>query len=165
MLLCLDNIAVLIIFAVDQHDVSVISLRFFVKKFEDALRARQSHDDTVELHADLVDGHTETLVESQETCQTADRKARVRIKGEKASHERYDHVVGISHLTIDGADHICKGVCLKSALVEFFIEFIESLYRLFFVAEYFDYFLPCHSLLDKSVQFAEVFLLRHEIPA
>ena len=31
------------------------------------------------------------------------------------------------------------------------------------MAEYFDNFLPCHGLLDKSVQFAEILLLRDEI--
>ena len=128
MLFSFDNIALFIIFTVDQHDISVVCLRFFVKKFEDALCARKSHNDTVELHAHLVDRHAEALVKSQETRQAADCKARVRIEGEKAPHERHDHVVGIAHLRVDRTDHICKGVCLVGALVELFIELIESLY-------------------------------------
>ena len=128
MLLSLNDIAAFIILTVDQHDVSVVRLRFFVKKFEDALCARKSHNDTVELHAHLVDRHAETLVESQKTRQAADCEAGIRIEGEKTSHERYDHVVGIAHLRVDRTNHICKGVCLVSALVELFIELIESLY-------------------------------------
>ena len=165
MFVSLNDLSVFIVFAVDQHDVSVICLRFLVQKLEDALRAGKSHDDAVELHTHLVDGHAEALIKSQKACQAADCKAGIRIKSEKRSHQRDDHVVSVAHLRIDGTDDICKGIGLKRTLVEFFIEFIESLNGLLFVAEHFDNFLSSHSLLDKAVQFTDILLLRDEILA
>ena len=159
-LVCLNDRSVFIIFAVDQHDVSLVGLRLFVQKLEDTFRTRKSHDDTVELHTYLVDGHTETLIE---TCKAPDSKARVRIEGEKRSHQCDDHVIRVAHLRVDGPDDIRKGICLVGALVKFFIEFIEGLNGLLFVTEYFDNFLPCHGLLDKTVQLTDILLLRDEI--
>ena len=162
---CLHNIAVLVVLAVDQHDIALIRLRRLVEESKDPLGARKSHNNAVELHADLVDRHTEALIECQKACQSSDCEPRIRIQRQKRADKGHDYVVGIPHLGIDRSDHIGESVRLESALVELLIEFVESLDRLFLVAEHLDHLLPGHGLLDEAVELTDISLLRDKVLA
>ena len=63
------------LFGVDEQDIAVIDLGRLIHELEDTLCTGHSHDDRVELLADLVDRHVEALVESKETCKSAKGKA------------------------------------------------------------------------------------------
>ena len=164
MLIGLDDLPVFI-FTVDQHDVALVCLGLFIQQAENTLRARQGHDDTVELHGDLVDRHADILGKGQETGQGAHRKADELVEGHQAAHRGRDNVIQVAHLGIDGADDVGIGVRLESALVEILIQFIKVPDVLLLMAEDLDDLLAGHHFLNESVEFTQVLLLGHEVPA
>ena len=165
MFLSLNDIAVFIVFAVDQHDVSLVGLRLFIQEIEDTLRAGQRHDDAVELHADLVDRHAETLVESEEARKAADRKSGIGVQCQQRSYKSHNYVIGISHLGVHRSDHVRESVGLVSALIQFLVQLVKRLDRFLLVAEYLDDLLACHRLLNKAVELTDIFLLRDKVPS
>ena len=159
----LDDLPVCIALTVDQHDIAVVRLGLCVHELENALRAGQGHDDTVELHADLVDRHGETPVQGQETGEGTDCKSGIGIDRQNTAHDRADHIVGVSQLSIDRTDDIGKAIGFCGTLVQLFIELIEFADRLLFMAEHLDDFFAGHGLLNKPVQFTQIPLLGNEI--
>ena len=161
----LDDGTVRAALTVDQHDITFIGLGLGIHQIENTLRTCQSHDDAVELHAHLIDGHGKAPVQGQKACQRTDRKAGVGIDGENAAYDRAEHIVGISQLSVDRADDIGKSIGLCRTLVEFLVKNVEIPDRLLLMAEHLDDLFSRHGLLNKAVQLTQIPLLRYKIPA
>ncbi len=150
---------------VHQLHIALVHLRLLVHEPENPVRARQSHDDAVELLAHLVDGHVEGFVEIQEAGKASQGQSRHAGDGQDTAHNGADHVAQVAQLRIDGHHDIGETVSLVSAVEQLFVQLIELLQALLLVAEHLDHLLACHSLLDASVQGAQGLLLSHEITA
>ena len=61
-LLRLFDLAPAVLFGIHQLNIALIQLRCLIHQLEETICTCQSHHDTVELLADLVDGHAEGLV-------------------------------------------------------------------------------------------------------
>ena len=58
-----------------QFHVAFIGFGNLVQETEDPVSTGQAHDDRIELHADLSNGHVEAFIKGQETGQAAQSKA------------------------------------------------------------------------------------------
>ena len=152
---------------VDEGHVAVILLGRLVEHREDTLRARESHDNAVELLADLCDRLAEALVERQEADKAAERDSEEAAdRGrEHAARDRAEYVADVAHLGVDRHENICEHIGVVGAVEKGVVELIELLNALFLVVENLDDLLTLHHLLDVAVLLAEVDLLREEILA
>ena len=136
---------------IDQGHIACVGLLRFIHELEDPLRPCHSHDDGIQLLADLVDGHAEALVESQKTGQPAQREAAHPVEGQDAAHDSADHVADIPKLGIDGAEEIGKCISTVRTYKKPVIELLKLLLALLLMAEDLDHLLAVHHFLNESV--------------
>ncbi len=152
-----------LILCIYQHDIAVVSLGLCIQETEDTLCAGQRHDYVVELHADLIDGHGEVLVEGEEAGQGAYGEAHALIQGQETADKGTEHIAGIAELRVDGSQNIGKGVCLPGTLVERLIQAVKVLNGGLLVTEDLHHLFAAHGFLNKTVQGTEIPLLQHEV--
>ena len=150
---------------IHQHHIALVLLRRGIQQPEDTLRTGQCHDHVVELHADLVDGHGEALVEGQEAGQGADGEANTLVQRKETAHEGTEHIAGVAQLCIDGPENIGEGICLPGTLVEILVQLVKVPDGGLLVTEDLDHLFAAHGFLDKAVQGTQIPLLQNEIPA
>ena len=138
-------------------------LRLLIQQSEDAVRAREGHDDRVELHGDLVDRHREALVKCKEGRQLTDRQASVPVNCQRTADDRADDIAQISQLCIDRHENVGEPVRLVGALEQGIIQLVEFLNRLLLMIEDLDDLLAGHHFLNISVHLAEISLLLDKI--
>ena len=82
-------------------NISIINLRCLIEKSEYSLTTCKSHDDTVKLHAHLIDRHVKALVEGEEACKTSKCKAADSAECKRTSGYCYDNEADVTNLGID----------------------------------------------------------------
>ena len=174
----LGDVAVFVDVRVDEGDVSVVLFRLFVEQFEDTARAREAHDDRVDLHGDLPDVQRELAGHVQEGRNQADHGNG---RGELVSPAEDGEVAHVEHDEQTGDDrrddehevpdvhdgghqNVAVGVRLVGRVAEFVVDLVELLFRLFLVAEYLDDLLTSHHLLDVTFGLTDDLLLADKVP-
>ena len=113
------KLAVLIPLGVHQRDVAFVGLAGFVHQAEDALRARQRHDDGGKLLAHLRDGHDEAAGQGQEGGDHAQRNGPARAGQADVGHaaqaqaradHRQNNVENMAHVVVDGPKDVGEAV-------------------------------------------------------
>ena len=148
-----------------QFHVAFIGFGNLVQETEDPVSTGQAHDDRVELHADLGDGHVEALIKGQEAGQAAQGEATHSAQGQDTAQNGAEDVADVAQLGGDRHEHAGEGVGVLGALEEGLVAPGELLHVFLLVAEDLDHLLALHHLLDKAVEAAQVFLLGHKVPA
>ena len=147
---------------VDQGNVTLVGLHGGVHQSENTVSAGQSHNDSVELLAHLVDRHVKALIEGQEAGQSTQGKAAHAVQGQNTADDSADHIAYISQLGVDRAQDVGESVRIVRAVAEIVVELLEFLDVLFLVTEDFDNLLAIHHLLDEAVGLTQSFLLLHK---
>ncbi|KFI56632.1 HAD-superfamily hydrolase [Bifidobacterium callitrichos DSM 23973] len=161
----LDQSSVRVVRDVDERDPAVILLDALVEQIEDALAARQRHDDGVELLRDLRDRHREAFDERQEAHERAQRETGGAGHRERAADQRADHVADVAELVVDGAQIAGELVGLVGGVIQTVVDLTEVVFGGLLVREHLDDLLPGHHLLDEAVELADGPLLLREVRA
>ena len=164
-LVCLGHAAIGGVLGMDQRDGALVGLRLLVQQRKDALAARQCHDDGVDLHGDLVDGHVEAFVVGQEAGQLAQRQTGGAGQRQHAAHHGAQHVGQVTQLGVAGAVQIGEQVGPVGALKQAVVQLVEFRDGLFLVAEHLDHLLAGHHFLNVAVHRAQIALLGHKVLA
>ena len=151
------------LFCVDKSNVAFIHLGILIQKIKDTFGTGKGHNNTVELLADLVDGHVETLVESQEAGKSAEGEVSDAVDGKDTAHHGADHVADVSKLGNYRHQNVGKTVGVVCAGKKLVIQFIEFLDAFVLMAEDLDNFLAFHHLFDITVDNTKVCLLFQKI--
>ena len=155
----LCQIAVLILFRIDQLHIAIIGLRFLIHQVKDSLRACRRVHYEVDLLADLRDRVGKALVQSHKSHNRTDGHACQAVDPEDRSQDRHQRVADPADIGIDGHQKVGVAVRLVRTVPQPLIDLIEIPHRRFLMAEDFDDFLPVQHFLDKSVHSTKVDLL------
>ena len=167
-LLALDELAVLFP-CVDEGDVAFVRLGFFVDERNDALRARDTHDDGVDLIGNLTDvvgeltgrlqeGDDERGSEREKIAdpeRSPDADVADFVHRERRADKRDDNVHDVADIRDDGHEHIGVTVRLIRHFKVRAVDLIEPLLRLFLVTEHLDDLLPLHHLFDEAFRLCD----------
>ena len=160
---CFAQLAVLL-FCIDQFHVAFIRLGNFIHQGEHTVCTSHSHHHRGHLLADLHHGTREVLVQRQERNQLTQGNG-ARAQGKHSTHNGAQHVAQVTQVGIDGTHHVGESHSVFSALAEFFIQLMELLHRLFFMAEDLHDLLAFHHFLNVAVHHAQLALLCNEVLA
>ena len=167
-----QDLAVVVDDRVDQGDIALVRFGFLVEEAEDTLRARDSHDDGVDLHGHLPDVERELAAHVEECDDRADRQ-RVAQAGQRhvghtfehqqAADDRNEHEQDVTHVADGRHQDVAVLVRLVCVDEQFVVDLVEvSLCRLF-VAEHLDDLLSGQHLFDIALGGADGVLLFDEI--
>ena len=84
---------------IDKSNITFICFRFFIQEIKDTFGTCKSHNNTVELLADLVDRHVEALVESQEAGKSSKGEIADSVDCQDTSYNSTDYIADISKLS------------------------------------------------------------------
>ena len=164
MLRGLGDAAVFVDLRVDQPDVAVVRLRLLVHQLEDALRARQRHDDGVDLVGDLADGHVEGAGQEHEAHQAAKgQHIAAGQHAQRAAHDGQNGILDIAQVVVDGSHHVGQGSGGTGVAVQLLVELVELLLAGFLVGEDLDHLLAVDHFLHVAVQHTERLLLADKV--
>ena len=161
-LACLNDLSVFFL-GIDQSNITFVIFRLFIQKSKDTFCTRHSHNDKVQLLADLHDRHIQTLIKGKETCQTTQGKAAKSTDSKDTADNGNDHITDITNLCIGRSQHIRIHICLISTVKKFIIQGIKFFDCFFLVAEYLDNLLAVHHFLDVTIDTSQVSLLLAKI--
>ena len=150
-------------FGVDQHDLALVHFRLFVQQVKDTLAAGQSHDDGVELHGDLADGHVQGAVEGQKAGQLAQGQACHARQSQRTADHGAEHIGKVAQLGVSRTAEVGVTVGLIRAFKQLVIELIKLLNGFFLVAEHLNDLLAVHHLFNVAVHRTNITLLGNKV--
>ena len=150
-------------FGVDQHDLALVHFRLFVQQVKDTLAAGQSHDDGVELHGDLADGHVQGAVEGQKAGQLAQGQACHARQSQRTADHGAEHIGKVAQLGVSRTAEVGVTVGLIRAFKQLVIELIKLLNGFFLVAEHLHDLLAVHHLFNVAVHRTNITLLGNKV--
>ena len=109
-LLAFGHAAVGIQLHIAQLHRALVLLGLFVQQVENALGARQCHNNAVDLLRHLTDGLVEAAVILQKAGKAAQRKAADAVDGQHRARHGADHIAQIAKVHVDGAQHIAVAI-------------------------------------------------------
>ena len=155
---------------VHERDVAVVRLGLFVNEVEDALRARKSHHDGVDLMRHLTNVARKLLGHIQKGDNDADAQrqpgnAEVGDAGKQQQAARHPdrRVEDVADVVENGAEGVGEFVGAFRLGKEIFVDAVKVGLAGFLVAEHLDDLLSVHDLLDIALLRAERLLLAHEV--
>ena len=151
------------LFCIDESNVAFIHFWLFIQKIKDTFCTCKSHNNTVELLADLVDRHVETLIEGQEAGKPAKCEAANAVDGKDTAHHGTDHIADISKLCDHRHQDVGETVGIVCAGEKLVVQFIEFPDAFVLMAEDLDNLLTLHHLFDITIDNTKVGLLLQEI--
>ena len=159
----LYDITIGIFLRADKRYIPFVHFRRFIHQLKNTVGAGKGHDNRVELLADLGDGLVEVSVERQEGNQCTDGQAKLPVCSKECAGDGADHIADMTELGVQRHQNISELVGIVGALTKIFVELSETCKAFFLMAEYLDHFLAFHHLLDITVDFPDILLLRHEV--
>ena len=157
------DVAVFVNFGVDQLDIAVVFLGRFIHQLEDPLGTGQSHNDGVDLVADLGNGHVEGPGQGQEGDQLAQgQQTAARVHCQQTAYDGQNGILDIAQVIVDGAHDVGVGTGLEGILPELFIQHVKVRFGGFFVAEDFDDPLAVNHFFYIAIHSAQGLLLSDE---
>ena len=163
---CLGDGAVFCDMGIDQGHIAFVGLRLLIHQLEDPFCACQGHNDGIELHGDLVDGHIEIAGQDHKGHQAA--QAQQRLAGnhshaEDTADNGQNGILDITQIVIDGAHHIGEFAGGVGIGAKFFVSTVKIGFGGLFVVEYFDHLLTGDHFFNIAIEGAQGFLLADEI--
>ena len=159
----LHQIAIFILFGIDQRDIAVILLGSLIHQVENPLRTGQRHNDGVDLVGNLGDGHIERAGERQKGYQLAQcQQAAAGGNGQIAAHNGQNGILQIPQIVVYGPHDVGVGSGTKCIPAELFVDFIKLLLTGTFVAEYLHNTLTVDHFFHIAVDRAQRALLADE---
>ena len=148
---------------VDKRHIAFILLGLLIHQSEDALGARQCHDDGVNLVGDLGNGHIKAAREHHEGHQIAQRQQRAAGRNAQQPADDCQHrILHIAKIVVDGAEHIGKFSGAVGVGLKLLVELIKIFLAHFLVVEDLDDLLAGYHLFDITVYRAQSPLLADE---
>ena len=163
--LALDDIAVRVLFGVDEGDIPLVRLGLGAREREDTLGARERHEDAVDLLGHLPYRRAELPRELQEDYERPEVHAPDARHGEQRARDRGDGVVDIAEVAEYGHEDIRVGVRAAGRVAQPVVDGVERLFFGVLVAESLDHAHPLDMLLDITVEQTYRLLLFDEMPA
>ena len=157
----LDLVRVLL--CANQRHVTFIHFRLFIQQIKHTLCTRHRHNNTVQLHAHLVDRHVKAPVQGQESRQATDGKATDVTQRQGTADTGAEHVRNRTELCVDGHHDIRKFICLIGAVKKRIVQFLKFRKALILMTEHLNDLLSTHHLFDVAIYLTQVLLLFHEI--
>ena len=170
-LVAFTELAILVPAGVHQRDVALVGFAWFVHQAENALCARQRHDDRGKLLAYLRNGHHEAAGQGQEGGDHAQRNGSARAGQADVGHaaqaqtradDRQNDVENVAHVVVDGAQNVGEAVGFGGVVAKLLVAAVKFLHRLALVAEDLDHLLAVHHFLDVAVDGGQRLLLLDE---
>ncbi len=149
--------------SVDQGHIAVIFLGGLVHQLKDPLRAGQSHDDGVDLVADLGDGLVEGPGQGQEGDEAAQGdELAAADHSHDAAHNGENGVLDVAQVVVHRAHGVGVGAGLEGVGPEAFVETVEFLLAGVLVVENLHHPLAVDHFLHITVDTAQGLLLADE---
>ena len=148
-----------------QLHIALIGFGRLVHHLEHALRARQRHNDHIELLRDLRYRLAEALVELQKRGEAAQRKAADAEDGKQRTGDGRERIADVADVVHHRAKDVGEAVGVVGAVEQLVVQRVKARDVLLLAAEHLHHLLTLHHLLDVAVHRAKAALLRHKVRA
>ena len=156
---------VTLIAGIDQGHITAVLLRGLIHQVEDSLRACQGHNDRVKLLGNLGNRLVEASCQLQEGGKTAQGQAADPADGQQRSYNGGQHIIDISNISHYRHQHVGIDVRVAGTVKELVVQLLEFCLGFFLMAEDLYHLLAVHHFLNVAVDFTQILLLRHKVPA
>ena len=166
----LRQAAVRIFMRVYQCNIALVRLFLLIQQCQNAVCARQAHNNHIHLVGHLPDGARKLLCHIQERHYDADAEShagdaeigRPR-QHQCAAHQRHHHIHDVAHIAQQRHQDIGKTVTVAGIEKDFSVHFVEVCPGGVLMAKHLDNLLPGHHLLHKSFRLSNGDLLAQKI--